>query len=153
MSQTYAEVELQDALLKITLYLGAMGPKSTPRRAEKAVALATETFLKFMDSEEFARDCYDRAKSGQYKHNYYALLFIDQMLKNSKFIVKNAKREVESIFKMVWESVRMEADNQHKLENLKLIARVWGFLLGERTEDNLRRWIEHSYKTKLTLTP
>ena len=49
-SAVYAEVEIQDALLKISLYLNAMVGKGSPDRHEKAVALATETFFKFMDN-------------------------------------------------------------------------------------------------------
>jgi hypothetical protein len=47
----------------------------------------------------------------------------------------------------------MEYDNSEKLENLKLIVRVWGHIYGEKYEENLRKWLEQNYKTKLTVTP
>lgn len=49
MINTYAMVEIQDALTKISLYLNSLLANSNnPERCEKAVNLATETFLKFM---------------------------------------------------------------------------------------------------------
>ena len=153
-STLFAEVEIQDALLKISLYLGAMVGKGTQGRHEKAVALATETFLKFMDNEEFAKDCYEKAKSSAFKSNYYVLLFVDQMLKNSKIVFKHAKRDLDAVFKIVWEHVWSEVDNHHKLENMKLMARVWGFIFGERCEESIKKFLEQRpYKTKLTISP
>ena len=88
-----------------------------------------------------------------FKSNYYVLLFVDQMLKNSKLVFKVAKRELESIFRAVWEQVWMELENREKLETLKLMARVWGCVVGERTEEGIKKFVEQNYKTKLTLSP
>ena len=88
-----------------------------------------------------------------FKSNYYVLLFVDQMLKNSKLVFKVAKRELESIFRAVWEQVWMEPENREKLETLKLMARVWGGVGGERTEEGIKKFVEQNYKTKLTLSP
>jgi hypothetical protein len=51
MTTTYATVEIQDALTKIGLYLNSLHSNSSnPERCEKAVNLAVETFLKFMEN-------------------------------------------------------------------------------------------------------
>jgi len=47
MSTDYAAVEIQDALLKMSLYFNLLSAKSTSERSEKIVMLAAETFLKF----------------------------------------------------------------------------------------------------------
>lgn len=62
--------------------------------------------------------------------NYYGLLLLDQMIKNNKLAFKSAKREFEHLFKGVWEKVWNEIDNAFKLENLKLLVKVWGYIYG-----------------------
>ena len=51
MSAVYAPVEVGDALLKMQLYLSMLASKLPAEKLEKVVILATETFLKFMESE------------------------------------------------------------------------------------------------------
>lgn len=93
MATVYASIEIQDALLKLGIYLNLLSSKTTHERSEKIVLLATETFLKFMENEEFTKEAYDKVRAlVQAKHNYYALLLLDQMLKNSKSVFKLVKR-------------------------------------------------------------
>jgi hypothetical protein len=55
MNTDYAAVEIQDALLKMSLYFNLLSSKSTPERSEKIVMLAFETFLKFHENEQFTK--------------------------------------------------------------------------------------------------
>lgn len=87
------------------------------------------------------------------QRNYYALLLLDQMLKNNKHAFKAAKREVEHLFKGVWEKAWAEHDNAAKLENLRLLAKVWGYIYGEKYEESLRKWLEQAFKAKLAISP
>lgn len=87
------------------------------------------------------------------QRNYYALLLLDQMIKNNKHAFKSAKREIESIFKGVWDKVSTEHDNSAKVENLKLLVKVWGYIYGEKYEENLKKWLEVTHKYKLTISP
>jgi hypothetical protein len=50
MATVYASIEIQDALLKLGIYLNFLSSKATHERSEKIVLLATETFLKFMEN-------------------------------------------------------------------------------------------------------
>lgn len=86
------------------------------------------------------------------QRNYYALLLLDQMLKNNKHAFKAAKREIEYIFKGVWEKAWAEHDNASKLENLRLLVKVWGYIYGEKYEENLRKWLEQAFKAKLSIS-
>lgn len=153
MSAVYAPIEVGDALLKMQLYLGMLGSKLPAEKLEKVVILASETFLKFMESEEFSREAYERVKAVALQRNYYALLLLDQMLKNNKHAFKAAKREVEHLFKGVWEKAWAEHDNAAKLENLRLLVKVWGYIYGEKYEENLRKWLEQAFKAKLSISP
>jgi len=100
----YATIEIQDALLKLGLYLNVLQQSNSHERCEKTVQLATETFMKYMENEDFAKECYEKVKLVVYnKNNYFALLLLDQMLKNNKFAFKTAKRDGENLFKGVWE--------------------------------------------------
>lgn len=153
MSAVYAPIEVGDALLKMQLYLGMLGSKLPAEKLEKVVILASETFLKFMESEEFSREAYELVKAVALQRNYYALLLLDQMLKNNKHAFKAAKREVEHLFKGVWEKAWAEHDNAAKLENLRLLVKVWGYIYGEKYEENLRKWLEQAFKAKLSISP
>lgn len=153
MSAVYAPIEVGDALLKMQLYLGMLGSKLPAEKLEKVVILASETFLKFMESEEFSREAYERVKAVALQRNYYALLLLDQMLKNNKHAFKAAKREVEHLFKGVWEKAWAEHDNAAKLDNLRLLVKVWGYIYGEKYEENLRKWLEQAFKAKLSISP
>lgn len=153
MSAVYAPIEVGDALLKMQLYLGMLGSKLPAEKLEKVVILASETFLKFMESEEFSREAYERVKAVALQRNYYALLLLDQMLKNNKHAFKAAKREVEHLFKGVWEKAWAEHDNATKLDNLRLLVKVWGYIYGEKYEENLRKWLEQAFKAKLSISP
>lgn len=153
MSAVYAPIEVGDALLKMQLYLGMLGSKLPAEKLEKVVILASETFLKFMESEDFSREAYERVKAVALQRNYYALLLLDQMLKNNKHAFKAAKREVEHLFKGVWEKAWAEHDNAAKLENLRLLVKVWGYIYGEKYEENLRKWLEQAFKAKLSISP
>lgn len=152
MSAIYAPVEVGDALLKMQLYLGLLASKQPAEKLEKVVVLASETFLKFMESEEFSREAYERAKALALQRNYYALLLLDQMLKNNKHAFKAAKRDLEHLFKGVWERAWAEHDNAAKLDTLRLMARVWGYIYGEKYEESLRRWLEQAFKAKLSIS-
>ena len=47
-----------------------------------------------MDSEEFAKESYEKVRTLILsKNNYYALLIFDQMLKNNKLTYKLGKRD------------------------------------------------------------
>jgi len=47
-----------------------------------------------MDSEEFAKECYEKVRAIILsKNNYYALLIFDQLIKNSKITFKFGKRD------------------------------------------------------------
>ena len=70
------------------------------------------------------------------------------MLKNNKFVIKQVKKEVEGMMKMVWEKVYTESDNRDKLENLKIIIRCWAFIYSEKIEENIRKWLENKYGIK-----
>lgn len=50
MAAIYAPVEINDALLKMQLYITMLNAKLAPEKLEKIVILATETFLKFMEN-------------------------------------------------------------------------------------------------------
>ena len=75
------------------------------------------------------------------------------MIKNNKHAFKSAKRQIEYIFKGVWERVWGEYDNSFRLENMKLLVKVWGYIYGDKYEENLKKWIEQTYKTKFTISP
>lgn len=75
------------------------------------------------------------------------------MIKNNKHAFKSAKREIEYIFKGVWDKVSTEQDNSAKVENLKLLVKVWGYIYGEKYEENLKKWLEVTHKLKLTISP
>ena len=94
-----------------------------------------------MESEDFSREAYERVKALALQRNYYALLLLDQMLKNNKYAFKAAKREIEHLFKGVWERVWAEHDNAGKLETLRLMVKVWGYIYGEKYEESLRKWL------------
>lgn len=51
MTAIYAPVEINDASLKMQLYINMLSSKLTPEKLEKVVILATETYLKFMENE------------------------------------------------------------------------------------------------------
>lgn len=53
----------------------------------------------------------------------------------------------------MWERVWGEYDNSFKLENMKLLVKVWGYIYGDKYEENLKKWIEQTYKTKFTISP
>jgi hypothetical protein len=54
------------------------------------------------------------------------------MLKNNKYFIKNAKKDVESMFKNIWEKVWTEYENEEKIENLKVMVKCWGWIYGEK---------------------
>jgi hypothetical protein len=90
----YAPIEIQDALLKFGLYLNVLMQNNSQERCEKTVHLASETFIKYMENEDFAKECYEKVKVLVHsKNNYYAFLLFDQMLKNNKFAFKAAKKD------------------------------------------------------------
>lgn len=41
----------------------------------------------------------------QKKKNYYLLYLVDLMLKNNKYVIRTAKKDIDSIFKIVWGQV------------------------------------------------
>jgi hypothetical protein len=50
--------------------------------------------MKYMENEDFSKDCYEKVKALVHsKNNYYAFLLFDQMLKNNKFAFKAAKKD------------------------------------------------------------
>ena len=90
----YAPIEIQDALLKFGLYLNVLMQSNSQERCEKTVHLASETFIKYMENEEFAKECYEKVKALVHsKNNYYAFLLFDQILKNNKIAMKTAKKD------------------------------------------------------------
>ena len=104
MAATYAQIEIQDGQTKLSLYLNSLLANSSPERHEKAVHLSTEIFLKFMENEDFAKECYDKVRTLIHsKNNYYALLIFDQMIKNHRTAYKYGKKDCENLFKGVWE--------------------------------------------------
>ncbi len=68
------------------------------------------------------------------KYNYYAMLILDQMMKNNKYAFKTGKQICENLFKGVWERAWSESNNTQKLENLRLMAKVWGYIYGAKHE-------------------
>lgn len=49
------------------------------------------------------------------KKSYYALYLLDLMLKNNKYVIKVARKEVDSMMKMVWEKIWTEYQNEEKI--------------------------------------
>ncbi len=60
------------------------------------------------------------------------LYLFDLCLKNNKFFIKNAKKQIEMIFKSIWEKVYTEYQNTEKIENLKVMVKCWGHIYGEK---------------------
>jgi hypothetical protein len=105
-----------------------------------------------MENEEFAKESYDRVRAIIHsKNNYYAMLIYDQMIKNNKATFKLGKKDCENLFKGVWEKCWHESKDSQQLENLKLMVKVWGYIFGPKYEENLKKWIENTFKTKFTI--
>lgn len=75
------------------------------------------------------------------KNNYYALLIIDQMMKNNKYAYRAGKQNCENLFKGVWERTWLENKESPKVDNLKLMVKVWGYIYGAKVEENLKKWV------------
>jgi hypothetical protein len=52
------------------------------------------------------------------------------MLKNNKYVIKAARKEVDSMMKTVWEKTWTEYQNEEKIENLKIMIKCWGYIYG-----------------------
>ena len=107
-----------------------------------------------MESEDFTKECYEKVRNMVHsRNNYYGLLIYDQMIKNNKLMFKYGKRDCESLFKGVWEKAWNSDRESVKMENLKLMVKVWGCIFGGKIEENLKKWVEVTFKTKFIIPP
>lgn len=96
--------------------------------------LAIENFLKFVDSEEFVRHNYGVLKSTIFeKKSFYVLYIVDTLIKNNKYFMGLVKRDLDSMFKVVWQKCYFEPKNEYKLDCLRSMVKTWGVIFQKKT--------------------
>lgn len=110
--------------------------------------------MKFVDSEDFTKENYERLRSCIYeKKSYYLLYIVDILLKNNRYFMTLARKDLEGMFKAVWQKVNTEQKKEAKLACMKAMVRTWGIIYPKKygIEESLKKWLQEEHNTNLQL--
>lgn len=69
-------------------------------------------------------------------------------------MVSMAKKDLETMFKTVWQKIYSESKKDPKLDHLKCMVKTWGVIYPKKNniEESLKKWLQEKYSTDLTLS-
>lgn len=111
------------------LYITRLCNETSPTIQDKIAHLAAENFLKFVESEDFTRENYERLRSCLYeKKSYHLLYIVDILIKSNRYFMSLARRDLEPMFKAVWEKVSSEQKKEGRLLHMRAMVKTWGVI-------------------------
>jgi hypothetical protein len=65
-----------------------------------------------------------------------------------------AKKDIEYLFKIIWNKIYVEEKKEYKIENLKCMVKSWSIIYPKKQniEDSLKKWLKEKYEIELVIS-